>query len=766
MQMVDRKHVFLTGVTGFLGSHLATRLLHDHHRVSVIARGAQGVTACHRVLAALRAAGASDMTGLDIYEGDVRRPGMGLNDAAAQRLERSIDEVWNSAASLSFLEADRDDIFAMNVGGTRNVLEFTGRSAGRRLHHISTAYVAGNRTDEALECQVDVGQQFRNPYEASKCAAELLIADAHRSGRMSASVYRPSIVVGDSRTGRVTHFHGVYAFIRAMWRLVDRLRARHTGNNIVELALRLPGDPSGTLNFVPIDYVVDSIVAIASRAESAGATYHVTNPEATENRVWLGTICGVLGVSGIELASASAFASAPMTRLEAALQKQVTFHAQYLQGEPRFDCSATLAALSGTGIECPRISTELVHRLTRWYLSSLKATPPEPCLPTRSVELPDDTGSRGNVRIRRAPDVPLGKPKATQRVWRASNPSIDPPAAILLGAFAKFGNCPHALVSLGPESSAWCTYECGGVSYVARGNIWLAAGDPIVPVSTRATIAKQFAAAADVRRCVPVFVPSTEDFARCMLGERWSCLKVGASPYFDLKDWDPRGNAAKHLRSSVNRAVKSGVVVEDANDVGALREVLDGLCADWLKTRLAGTSFGWLFALDPLRNACYKRFFVARNGHGAVVGLLAASPIPARNGWYLEDIIRSPDSPQGVCDALTYHSLRVLQAEGATTATLGTVLLSDEGSDLTPSSEWTRTRKNLKVAKRLLGGFYNFDGLHNFKSKFVPSRWESEYVVVPDAGGVLRPMTIAVAAVRAIMPDGVWPMVRYLAGRG
>jgi phosphatidylglycerol lysyltransferase len=200
--------------------------------------------------------------------------------------------------------------------------------------------------------------------------------------------------------------------------------------------------------------------------------------------------------------------------------------------------------------------------------------------------------------------------------------------------------------------------------------------------------------------------------------------------------------------------------------VGALREVLNGLCADWLKTRLAGTSFGWLFALDPLRNACHKRFFVARNTRGAVVGLLAASRMPARNGWYLEDIIRSPDSPKGVCDVLTYHALRVLQAEGATTATLGTVLLSDEGTDLTPSSEWTRTRKNLKVAKRLLGGFYNFDGLHNFKSKFVPSRWESEYVVVPDAGGVLRPITIAVAAVRAIMPDGVWPMVRYLAGHG
>src|SRR5512144_171344 len=117
--MPNRKHVFLTGVTGFLGSHLASRLLRDGHRVSVIARSAQGASACQRVLAALRDAGATDTTALDILEGDITLSGMGLNDLALRRLARSVDEVWNSAACLSFLEADRDDIFAMNVGGTR-----------------------------------------------------------------------------------------------------------------------------------------------------------------------------------------------------------------------------------------------------------------------------------------------------------------------------------------------------------------------------------------------------------------------------------------------------------------------------------------------------------------------------------------------------------------------------------------------------------------------------------------------------------------------
>ena len=168
-------------------------------------------------------------------------PQLGLNDAARAEITSSTNEVWHCAASLSFQQEDRAEIFRMNVDGTRNVLDLVREIPGRRLHHVSTAYIAGNRSDLALETEIDIGQSFRNPYEESKCRAELMIADAHKAGNITASVYRPSIVIGDSKSGRVTHFHGVYAFIRALWTVLERLRRRMPESGFINLPLRVLG---------------------------------------------------------------------------------------------------------------------------------------------------------------------------------------------------------------------------------------------------------------------------------------------------------------------------------------------------------------------------------------------------------------------------------------------------------------------------------------------------------------------------------------------
>jgi nucleoside-diphosphate-sugar epimerase len=221
-----------------------------------------------------------------------------------------------------------------------------------------------------------VGQTFKNPYEESKCEAEMMIADAHAQGQVVASVYRPSIVIGDSKSGRATHFHGVYAFIRGLWTALARMRRGLPQNAVVNLPLRLLGAERTTLNFVPIDYVVDGMVAIASSPDSIGGTYHLVNPFPTENRLWLPNICKVLGVEGIQLVSENSFLKTPMTRLEQIFQKQMAFYVQYLQGEPRFDCRRTLEALRNTSIQCPRVTVEFIHKMMDWYIDFLNRARP------------------------------------------------------------------------------------------------------------------------------------------------------------------------------------------------------------------------------------------------------------------------------------------------------------------------------------------------------------------------------------------------------
>ena len=249
------KHVFVTGATGFVGSHLTNRLLKDGHRVTALARGSRTSSARDRILDVLTLVSESDSrnkAGLDqlnVLEGDISQPNLGVDRDILQKTSQSIDETWHCAASLSFAEEERDEIFRMNVEGVRNIIDVVQQTPGRRLHHVSTAYVAGIR-DTALESEINVGQEFRNPYEASKCEAEELIDSARINGSIVPTVYRPSVVIGDSRTGRITHFHGVYAFIRGLWSTLERMRRKNPSNGTIQLALRVPGSGNSTLNFV------------------------------------------------------------------------------------------------------------------------------------------------------------------------------------------------------------------------------------------------------------------------------------------------------------------------------------------------------------------------------------------------------------------------------------------------------------------------------------------------------------------------------------
>jgi len=377
--MSEHKNIVLTGATGFLGSHLAYQLLRKGHRVTALARGTKSSSPQERVAKALRRVALtknnlnSKFDNLEVLEGDIGQPDFGLSDDNWRKLASSAQEVWHCAASLSFAEEERSEIFRMNVDGTRNVLKLVEQLPIRRLHHVSTAYVAGTRTNTALETEVDVGQTFKNPYEESKCRAELLVHEAYRKGLARPSVYRPSIVIGDSTTGQTTHFHGVYAFIRGLWSTVQKLRRGSPREQVFYLPLRLLGAESTTLNFVPIDYVVAGMIEISQSASSIGTIYHLANPNPTENHVWLRATCRALRVEGIQLVGKSSFIKTPMTKTEVLFQKQMAFYYMYLQGEPRFDCHNTLEALKHSGVACPQVTADFIEKMAGWYLDFLSS---------------------------------------------------------------------------------------------------------------------------------------------------------------------------------------------------------------------------------------------------------------------------------------------------------------------------------------------------------------------------------------------------------
>lgn len=256
----------LTGATGTLGRELLWDLLAAGDAVRCVVRAGDAAEAEKRIdeLIARRPQGpipAEQRERVRAVRGDLTQPLLGLSQPEYDALAREVTGVIHGAANVNFTQA-LHEARKINVEGTRQVLAFAERAMDlgglHRFEHISTAYVAGDRRGRVLETEGYVGQKFHNTYEQTKSEAERLIEE-HR-GRLPIALLRPSIVVGDSRTGYTSSFKVMYWPLKIFaggWVWV------------------IPADPDGGVDLVPVDYVVDVMRALRARPESVGRTVHI-----------------------------------------------------------------------------------------------------------------------------------------------------------------------------------------------------------------------------------------------------------------------------------------------------------------------------------------------------------------------------------------------------------------------------------------------------------------------------------------------------------
>jgi thioester reductase-like protein len=240
--------VLMTGATGFVGMELLRRFIErGDRRIHALVRAADDEAAAERLPAHAR---------LSAVAGDIEQPGLGLSEENRERLAQDVTTVVHCAASVSF-DLSLEESRRVNVDGTRNVVDFAQRCRRlERLTYVSTAYVAGEPRGLFREDQLDVGQRFRNTYERSKFEAERMIRS--EAAGLPLQVLRPSIVVGDSRTGRTSSFNVLYGPLKALAR--GRIPA-------------IPARRSSPVDIVPVDYVADRAYELVT--DGPDGTFHL-----------------------------------------------------------------------------------------------------------------------------------------------------------------------------------------------------------------------------------------------------------------------------------------------------------------------------------------------------------------------------------------------------------------------------------------------------------------------------------------------------------
>ena len=286
------KNVLFIGVTGFLGQFWAMELLKNGYYLIFLARTKNGQTAEERVHLSLSFI--DQQTSLDyrhmysVVEGGLFDfPDMGKN----------IDIICNAAGATSFAEKDRDETTHVNLDGTVSMLEFADKYGPSEIHYTSTAYVNDPACPVAREDSLDCTRTYRNPYAESKCLAEQYVRTwAENNEQCKVFIYRPSIIVGDSKTGLTTNFFGYYRYMRSFSILKRAIMKKDDSSESIFIPIHVPGAYGATINIVSIDYVVGTIMKL--HAAGVPGVYHITNSDPPKYEWLLKKSLEVLGITG------------------------------------------------------------------------------------------------------------------------------------------------------------------------------------------------------------------------------------------------------------------------------------------------------------------------------------------------------------------------------------------------------------------------------------------------------------------------------------
>jgi NAD(P)-dependent dehydrogenase (short-subunit alcohol dehydrogenase family) len=344
---------FVTGATGFIGKRLVKKLLSRRGAtVYFLMREASA----DKLPGLLEYWGVSKARAIPVF-GDLTSKKLGVAADQIKALKGKVDHLYHLAAVYD-LSADEESQVAVNIEGTRAMVEFAQAIDAGHVHHVSSIAAAGLYEGVFREDMFDEAEGLDHPYFMTKHESEKLV---RKECKRPWSVYRPAMVVGDSKTGEMDKIDGPYY----LFKLIQRMR------QILPPWMPSIGIEGGRLNIVPVDFVVDSLDHISHKAAKGGDCYHLVDPQgyrvgdvldifskaahAPKMNVFVNAaLMGFIPKS----VKKGLMALAPVRRIKNAVMKDLGIPEDmlsFINYPTRFDCRDTQAALKGSGIECPKL---------------------------------------------------------------------------------------------------------------------------------------------------------------------------------------------------------------------------------------------------------------------------------------------------------------------------------------------------------------------------------------------------------------------------
>ena len=345
-------HYFVTGATGFIGKRLVRKLL---ERKGTIVHFLVREKSAKRAEQLLEYWGVDKSRAIPVH-GDLTLTGLGIAKTERSKLEHKQIAHFFHLAAVYDLKADEESQRVANVDGTRNVVAFANDIGAGCFHHVSSIAAAGLYEGVFREDMFEEAENLDHPYFGTKHESEKIVrAECQVPWR----VYRPGIVVGDSRSGEMEKIDGPYYFFK----LIQRTR------QLLPPWMPTIGLEGGRINLVPVDFVVDALDHLAHKKGLDGKCFHLVDPEPKRVGEVLNLFAKAAHAPAMSLYVNAALlgfipnsikkgllALTPVRRIRTAVLKDLGFPEDiltFVNYPTRFDCRDAQAALKGTGIAVP-----------------------------------------------------------------------------------------------------------------------------------------------------------------------------------------------------------------------------------------------------------------------------------------------------------------------------------------------------------------------------------------------------------------------------